>query len=52
MKVIINKQEGYTPYLYVKADEQVSEVATIDQWIRMLQLGKAWLRQQNKKPAK
>jgi hypothetical protein len=49
MKVLINKQEGYQPYVYIKADENATCIVTIDEWIKMLQLAKAWLQKKQAK---
>lgn len=50
MKVLIQKQEGYEPHVKVYADWEVANsVEILDEWIKNLQLAKAWLKKANKK---
>jgi hypothetical protein len=46
MKVLIEKVEGHPPRVKVHAEwETVTSPVAIDEWIKNLQLAKAWLKQ-------
>jgi hypothetical protein len=50
MKVLVERKEDIPPRVKIFADWEIADKPdTIDEWIRNLQLAKAWLRRKQKK---
>lgn len=43
MKVQVDRQEGKKPYIHIEGNDVAYDAATIEEWIRLLRLAKAWL---------